>query len=96
MKTILTATAFTLTLSLSGLAHAAFKDKEPTAGTSPATATAWQDAGHLATVNGFKNKSYYAGEKDSASSAGRGSTALGANCALSPTFGFQDSASASC
>ena len=96
MKTILTATAFTLTLGLSGLAHAAFKDKEPTAETRPATATAWQDSSHLATVNGFKDKSYYVGENNSAAPAGRSATVLGANCDLSPTFGFQDSTSASC
>lgn len=96
MKTILTVTAFTLTLGLSGLAQAAFKDKEPTTDTRPATATSRQDSSRLATMNGFSDKSYYVGEKSSASSTGRNSMELGVNCDLSPTVGFQDSTSASC
>ena len=96
MKTVLTATAFTLTLSLSGLAHAAFKDQGPTADIRSATATTQQDLSHLPTASGFNEKSAHVEIANPAPRTGSNSMALGANCDLSPTVGFQDSTSASC
>ena len=78
MKTLLTVTAFTLTLGLSGVAHAAFKDKSPEPESRPATAAARQDLSQFPTATGFTNKSYYA--------ALDGSTASDASCTVQLNF----------
>lgn len=93
MKTVLTAAALTLTLGVSGLAHAEFKNKGPIIETSPARMTA-QDLSHLPSVTGFQDQSHHAeAAVNAAASSGRNSLALGANCDLNPVSGFQDSQS---
>ena len=84
MKTILTVTAFTLTLGLSGVAHAAFKDKSPAPESQPATAAARQDLSQFPTATGFGDKSYYsAKESSTAAPAGRApTTASAAGCTV--------------
>ena len=82
MKTILTVTAFTLTLGLSGVAHAAFKDKSPEPESRPAAAR--QDLSQFPTATGFTNKSYYAALEDA--TAGRAPTASDASCTVQLNF----------
>ena len=91
MKTILTVTAFTLTLGLSGGAHAAFKDKSPESESRPVTAAARQDLSQFPTATGFANKSYYAVLKGSTAPADRAPTAAAANCTVQ--LNFKDSMS---
>jgi len=86
VKTILTATAFTLTLGLSGVAHAAFKDKSPEPESRPATTTAQQDLSGFPTATGFADKSYYAALEGSTAPAGRTPTASAANCTVPLNF----------
>jgi hypothetical protein len=93
MKTVLTAAAFTLTLGLSGLAHAEFKNKGPIIETTPVRMTQ-QDLSHLTTVAGFQDQSQHAeAAVNAAPSTVRNSMVLGANCGTSPEFGFQNSQS---
>jgi hypothetical protein len=93
MKTILTATALTFTLGLSGLAHAEFKDKGPIVEPNPARMTA-QDLSHLPSVTGFDDKSYHAkAAVHQPGAASRAPMTLGANCDLNPVGGFQNSQS---
>ena len=91
MKTILTVTAFTLALGLSGVAHAAFKDKSPEPESRPATTAARQDLSQFPTATGFANKSYYAVLKGSTAPADRAPTAAAANCTV--PLNFKDSMS---
>ena len=84
MKTILTVTAFTLTLGLSGVAHAAFKDKSPEPERRPATTAVRQDLSQFPTATGFANKSYYAALEDA--TAGRAPTASDASCTVQLNF----------
>ena len=90
MKTILTVTAFTLALGLSGVAHAAFKDKSPEPERRPATTAVRQDLSQFSTATGFANKSYYAALKGSTAPADRAPTAA-ANCTV--PLNFKDSMS---
>jgi hypothetical protein len=93
MKTILTATALTFTLGLSGLAHAEFKNKGPIIETNPARMTA-QDLSHLPSVAGFQDQSHHAeAAVNPSASAGHTPMVLGANCDLNPASGFQNSQS---
>jgi hypothetical protein len=93
MKTVLTATALTFTLGLSGLAHAEFKNKDPVIETHPARMTA-QDLSHPPSATGFGDKSAHAkAAVNHVTSAERNPMALGANCALNPVSGFQNSQS---
>jgi hypothetical protein len=82
VKTILTVTAFTLTLGLSGVAHAAFKDQSPAPQSPPTTAAARQDLSQFPTATGFANKSYYAAKESSTAPAGRAPTASAAGCTV--------------
>ena len=84
MKTILTVTAFTLTLGLSGVAHAAFKDKSPEPESRPAAAR--QELSQFPTATGFTNKSYYAARDGSTAPAGRAPTASDASCTVQLNF----------
>jgi hypothetical protein len=86
MKTVLTATALTLTLGLSSFAHAAFKDKSPVTDTRPATSPTRQDLSHLPTVSNFNQKSHHAKMATSVSS-----TTLDAGCKVQ--INFKDSSS---
>ena len=86
MKTILTVTAFTLTLGLSGVAHAAFKDKSPEPESRPATAAERQDLSGFPTATGFNDKSYYAALEGSTAPAGRAPTASDAGCTVQLNF----------
>ena len=86
MKTILTVTAFTLTLGLSGVAHAAFKDKSPEPERRPSTAAARQDLSQFPTATGFTNKSYYAAREGAAATADRAPTASDADCTVQLNF----------
>jgi hypothetical protein len=93
MKTVLTAATFTLTLGLSGLAHAEFKDQGPIVEPNPARMTA-QDLSHLPSVTGFADKSAHAkAAVNRSTAANRPSMTLGANCDLNRVSGFQDSQS---
>ena len=92
MKTVLTAAAFTLTLGLSGLAHAGFNDQGPTLNSRSASSSMRQDLSHLPTVNGFNQQSHVAAAVRSASPEGP-RMALGAKCELPRQSGFQNSAS---
>ena len=91
MKTILTVTAFTLALGLSGVAHAAFKDKSPEPERRPATTAARQDLSQFPTATGFANKSYYAAPESSTAPADRAPTTSAANCTV--PLNFKDSMS---
>ena len=82
MKTILTVTAFTLTLGLSGVAHAAFKDQSPAPESQPATAAVRQDLSQFPTTTGFGDKSYYAAQERSTAPAGGAPSAAAAHCAV--------------
>ena len=86
MKTLLTITAFTLTLGLSSVAHAAFKDKSPEPESRPATAAARQDLSWFPTATGFNDKSYYAALEGSTAPAGRAPTASDAGCTVQLNF----------
>ena len=86
MKTILTVTAFTLTLGLSGVTHAAFKDKSPEPESRSATATGRQDLSQFSTATGFNDKSYYATLESSTAPAGRAPTASDAGCTVQLSF----------
>jgi hypothetical protein len=93
MKTILTATALTFTLGLSGLAHAEFKEKGPIIEPNPARMTA-QDLSHLPSVAGFQDQSHHAeAAVNHSTSTTRTPMTLGANCDLNPVSGFQNSQS---
>lgn len=87
MKTILTVTAFSLTLGLSGLANASFQDRSPAPHLSGPTTAARQDLSHLPTVTGFNQKSHHAKMAKLASPTSQ-PMVLGANCNLSPQTGF--------
>ena len=89
MKTLLAATAFTLTLGLSGPVHANFEDRGPTLDTRAATATTRQDLSHIPTVTNFNQKSHHAKMAISASSTDQ-PMVLGANCDRSPRIGFKE------
>jgi len=105
MKTILTATTFALTLGLTGLAHAAgFNDRSPAIDTH-SVRMGYQNLSHLPTVAGFNGQSHHAEAAVNAISHNsyrstnnyRGTVALGLNCDLDPSPGFQNSTSiASC
>ena len=97
MKTVLTAAALTLTLGLSGLAHAEFQNQGPIIETNPARMTA-QDLSHLPSVAGFQDQSHHAEVAvNRSASPVRNPMVLGANCDLNPGSGFQSSQSvASC
>lgn len=92
------AAGFALITSLSGLAHAAgFNDSSPIIDITPIR-MGRQDLSHVRVVNGFNQQSHHAeATVQSASPAVHSAVATGANCALAPRFGFNDSASfASC
>lgn len=93
MKTVLTAAAFTLTLGLSGLAHAGFNDQGPTLNSRSASSSMRQDLSHLPTVNGFNQQSHVAAAAVKTRSHTRPSLAQGVHCDLNPWIGFQNSAS---
>jgi len=97
MKTILTATAFALTLGLTGLTHAAsLNDRGPVIDTTPARMER-QDLSHLPTVTGFNQQSHYVEAAVNTASHGNHGMALGANCDLTPRTGFQNiTSTASC
>jgi hypothetical protein len=83
VRTILTATAFTLTLGLSGVAHAAFKDQSSAPESRPATAAARQDLSQFPTATGFASKSYYAAKESStAAPAGGAPAGSAAHCTV--------------
>jgi hypothetical protein len=88
MKTILTTTAFVLTLVLTGLAHASgFNDRTAI----PATAlipTPNQDLSHIPEDQGFQQQSIHA-QAASDGPVDRESVVIGAHCELEPRFGFQ-------
>ena len=84
MNTILTVTAFTLTLGLSGVAHAAFKDKSPEPESRPATAQ--QDLSQFPTATGFSQKSYYAAREGSTAPADRAPTVSATSCTVPLNF----------
>ena len=92
MKTLLAATAFTLTLGLSGPVLANFEDRGPTLDTYAATATTRQDLSHIPTVTNFNQKSHHAKMATSATSASSTDQpmVLGANCDRSPRIGFKE------
>ena len=88
MKTILTTTAFVLTLVLTGLAHASgFNDRTaiPAAALTP---TPNQDLSHIPEGRGFQQKSVHA-EAASDAAFDREPVTIGAYCELEPRFGFQ-------
>jgi hypothetical protein len=86
VKTILTVTAFTLTLGLSGVAHAAFNDKSPAPESRPATAAARQDLSQFPTATGFASKSYYAAWEGSTAPASRAPAGSAAHCTVQHNF----------
>ena len=89
MKTLLAATAFTLTLGLSGPVLANFEDRGPTLDTYAATATTRQDLSHIPTVSNFNQKSHHAKMATWPSSTDQ-PMVLGANCDRSPRIGFKE------
>ena len=89
MKTLLAATAFTLTLGLSGPVLANFEDRGPTLDTYAATATTRQDLSHIPTVTNFNQKSHHAKMATWPSSTDQ-PMVLGANCDRSPRIGFKE------
>ncbi|HPF59357.1 MAG TPA: hypothetical protein P5149_10450 [Candidatus Competibacteraceae bacterium] len=97
MKTILTATAFALTLGLTGLTHASsFNDRGPVIDTTPVRMER-QDLSHLPAVTGFNQQSHPVETAVSTASHRNHGIVLGANCDLIPRTGFQNSTStASC